>query len=63
MWPGTGVRLSGVRCGTGSTWVLQRGGTYAEAPAFPVAAGEALLCCALPARSAQAVDLALHLAV
>lgn len=54
--PAFGCR--GGSCGSCRTRVLAGAVTYAEPPAFAVPAGEALLCCAVPAESAQAVHLA-----
>ncbi|MDB5849466.1 MAG: oxidoreductase FAD/NAD(P)-binding domain protein [Rhodoferax sp.] len=54
--PAFGCR--GGHCGTCTTKVLEGAVTYAEAPQFPVSAGEVLLCRGMPA---QASGSALHL--
>jgi ferredoxin-NADP reductase/predicted pyridoxine 5'-phosphate oxidase superfamily flavin-nucleotide-binding protein len=46
-------------CGSCSTRVLRGAVAYAQAPAFAVPAGQALLCCAQPARGQEALHLAL----
>ncbi|HVR51953.1 MAG TPA: FAD-binding oxidoreductase, partial [Pseudorhodoferax sp.] len=54
--PAFGCR--GGSCGTCSTRVLQGEVTYAARPGFAAPAGEALLCCAVPAQGTQALQLA-----
>lgn len=46
-------------CGSCRTKVLQGAVTYAQAPEFAVADGEALICCAVPAAGTQALHLEL----
>jgi ferredoxin-NADP reductase/predicted pyridoxine 5'-phosphate oxidase superfamily flavin-nucleotide-binding protein len=59
--PSFGCR--GGSCGTCKTRVLEGEVTYAEKPSFPVAAGEALVCCAVPSQAMQASKGALQLAL
>ncbi len=56
--PAFGCR--GGSCGDCRARVLEGGVTYASPPSFAVPAGEALICCAVPA---QGTGEALHLAL
>ncbi|MFB4394028.1 MULTISPECIES: pyridoxamine 5'-phosphate oxidase family protein [unclassified Pseudomonas] len=53
--PSFGCR--GGSCGSCRTRVLKGAVTYAEAPEFEVAEGEALICCAVPAAGVEALHL------
>lgn len=49
----------GGSCGSCSTKIAAGTVTYAQPPAFPVAEGEALICCAVPAQGSERIMLEL----
>lgn len=53
----------GGSCGTCTTRVLKGAVTYATTPSFRVEASEALICCALPAKSLRGLDEVVELAM